>query len=184
MPRPTRETRTRYVVLGILMRGEATGYQIQKAIQESTAFFWNESYGQLYPTLSKLARTKLVSRRIVRGSARRERRYSITDEGRDALKEWLLRPFQPAPERHELLLKVFFGNVHRPEVTAEHVRHALAQGTEMLAALGEVQATLKRQVPDARERFFHEATVRYGIAGTEAHVRWCQEVLADLETFR
>ena len=41
--------KTRYVILGLLLEGSLSGYDIKKIIDTRFSFFWSESYGQLYP---------------------------------------------------------------------------------------------------------------------------------------
>ena len=43
---------TARVILGMLKLGVRTGYDIKKAIDLSTQFFWGASYGQIYPDSS------------------------------------------------------------------------------------------------------------------------------------
>src|SRR5437868_15510344 len=85
-----------------------SGYDIRATIAESIAYFWTESYGQIYPTLKRLAKDKLVTRRGELARGRQRNVYSITDAGREALAEWLRRPAEARPPRNELLFKLFF----------------------------------------------------------------------------
>src|ERR1035441_9620557 len=48
--------RTAYVLLGLLsIEPNQSGYDLRKAIESSVGYFWGESYGQIYPTLKRLA---------------------------------------------------------------------------------------------------------------------------------
>jgi DNA-binding PadR family transcriptional regulator len=46
--------RTRCAILGVLAFEDSTGYEIRKLLSETTAHFWKESYGQIYPALEVL----------------------------------------------------------------------------------------------------------------------------------
>ena len=106
-------TPTARVILGMLALGARTGYDIKRAIDLSTRFFWGASYGQIYPELHRLAERGLVRATPVTrkeaGSARRTRsprrgsqRYAlgsatsasllfeIRNEGPEALLRWPL----------------------------------------------------------------------------------------------
>ena len=39
-----------------------TGYAVREAIRDVLGHFWNESFGQIYPTLAQLQRDGLVQR--------------------------------------------------------------------------------------------------------------------------
>ena len=51
---------TGYVILGMLRNEPRSGYEIKRAVDDSTRFFWAASYGQIYPELRKLATAGLV----------------------------------------------------------------------------------------------------------------------------
>src|SRR6266536_1228811 len=51
---------TALVVLGLLALRPRSGYEIKQTIDKTTRFFWNASYGQIYPELRRLAAAGLV----------------------------------------------------------------------------------------------------------------------------
>ncbi len=55
-----RESKTQYALLGILSQCEMNGYEIRKYIETTISFFWNESFGQIYPTLKRLEEEGLI----------------------------------------------------------------------------------------------------------------------------
>ncbi len=46
--------KSKYVILGMLARMPLTGYTIKKWLENEYSHFWQESYGQIYPTLKIL----------------------------------------------------------------------------------------------------------------------------------
>jgi DNA-binding PadR family transcriptional regulator len=139
--RKSRENRTRYVVLGMLTAAPMTGYGLRQAIAGSVGHFWQESYGQLYPTLRQLAAEGLVDAKATRGGpGRAGATYRVTARGRAALAAWLALPPVLEPERNEMLLRVFFAGAVPPEVTARNleavgvVLHAQRAELEGIAA--------------------------------------------------
>jgi PadR family transcriptional regulator, regulatory protein AphA len=106
--------RSEYAILGMLSLKPMSGYDIRKNVQQSIAHFWNESYGQIYPTLRRLAARSLVERHAGEGNRRSRRQvYALTKKGRLHLRGWLAEAPQQRPFRNELLLKLFFGR-HAP----------------------------------------------------------------------
>ena len=55
MTRSPRASTSRFAILGVLSLGAMSGYDVKKLIERSIAHFWNESYGQIYPSLNRLA---------------------------------------------------------------------------------------------------------------------------------
>ena len=87
-----------------------SGYDLGQSIRASIGFFWNESYGQIYPNLKKLAAADLVTAKTEKQKGKPDRQvYSITPRGRAHLEKWLAVEPQPEVPRNELLLKLFFG---------------------------------------------------------------------------
>ena len=50
-----KENKSKYAIMGMLSMGPMSGYDIKKRFEKSLSYFWNESYGQIYPILRKLA---------------------------------------------------------------------------------------------------------------------------------
>ena len=118
-------TPTARVILGMLKLGIATGYDIKKAIDTSTRFFWGASFGQIYPELHRLSDAGLIKGKAdPRGQVKRTI-YSLTPKGERALHDWLTDSESFTFEmRDESLLRLFFGDaLSREEVVANlHAR--------------------------------------------------------------
>jgi DNA-binding PadR family transcriptional regulator len=173
--RKPRENRTRYVVLGMLTAAPMTGYGLRKAIEGSVGHFWQESYGQLYPTLRKLAEEGLVEARATRGGpGRGGATYHITERGRALLASWVALPPVLEPERNELLLKVFFAGSVAPDVTLRNlasVGGVLRQQQTELEAIAARLAAIppKAHHPDAP--YWH-LTLDFGLSFMKTALDW------------
>lgn len=176
-----RTSTTRYVILGLLGVQPGSGYEIRKAVAEVTGYFWKESFGQIYPTLRRLAAERLVLKSSERTGARERHVYRITPRGRAALREWLARPVQPEVVRRELLLKLFFGRNVAPEVMIGHVRAHRERALGLGRAVAGIQAQLLREARDSPDLPYWLLTVRFGMLASAASVAWSDEALAELE---
>src|ERR1700744_4854437 len=93
--RHSREKASRFAVLGMLSMGSKSGYDIKKTIAVSTANFWSESYGNIYPVLKQLlAEGAIKAEKSSSEDARRKQLYRITASGRQMLLEWLRQPVE------------------------------------------------------------------------------------------
>jgi DNA-binding PadR family transcriptional regulator len=103
-------TPTSYIVLGLLeLMGEATPYQLKRAVADSVGHFWSVQHAQLYTEPERLARAALVTERR-ESEGRRRKRYMLTAEGREALARWRAEPTDAFTElRDPGLLQLFFG---------------------------------------------------------------------------
>ena len=173
---------TPYAVLGMLSIDTMSGYEIRRELAASTASFWSESYGQIYPALRDLARKGLARRHSARrpgGPARYV--YEITPKGREALRRWLLEPPRVAPPRNELLLKLFFGNRDAVDAPAAWVRRLLADEQERLRQVRRMKEELPRGPHHHRSLRFWTMTLEYVERQSEAAVAWCQRTIATLD---
>jgi PadR family transcriptional regulator AphA len=173
--RRARESRTRYVVLGMLREAPCTGYGLRKSIDGSVGHFWQESFGQLYPTLRALVAEGLVEARATRGGpGRRGATYHVTARGRDALARWLASPPVLEPHRNEVLLKVYFAGAIPPETTVrnlEPVAAALrAQREELEAIKTEMDSVPERR--RHRDAPYWRLTLEFGLDFTGMALAW------------
>jgi len=179
-----REARSPFAILGMLTLGPMTGYELRQRIEQTIGHFWQESFGQLYPALARLEAGGLVSLREDTQGERARNVYSITKKGRAELRAWLEKSPLRHVERNELLLKLFFANEVEPLAPIAHVEESRADAVQRLNTVRELGATLERDLGALPAFDYYWASLRYGELGLEAHVRWCDEVLARLEKKR
>lgn len=82
----------KFLCLGVLSRGEASGYEIKKAFEEGPfSHFHQASFGSIYPALNALSAKGLVACRAQAQEKRPDKKiYSLTAKGRDSFAEALL----------------------------------------------------------------------------------------------
>jgi PadR family transcriptional regulator AphA len=174
-----RENRTRYVVLGMLRIGPMTGYALRQAIAASVGHFWQESYGQLYPTLRRLASEGLVEARPTSGGpGRGASTYHLTATGRRELRRWVAKPPSLEPIRNEILLKVFFAGCVPAEVMARNLEEVEGR---LRAELAELEASATRldgapsKQPDAP---YWRLTIDFGLMAVRGSLGWLERAEA------
>jgi len=98
--------------LGMLSRGDASGYEIRKAFEDGPFHhFFDVGYGSIYPALGRLLEEGLVTVRLLAQDKRPDKKiYSITADGRRAFEHSLTEA--PAPDRlkSEFLFILFFAH--------------------------------------------------------------------------
>jgi len=168
------------VLLGLLTIAPMSGYDMGQTISGSIGHFWNESYGQIYPNLKRLAADGFVSSRAEKQKGKPDRRiYSITKNGRQRLASWLTVPPQAEIPRNELLLKLFFGAQLSPEISIGYIERMVESEQTSLQLIKRAAGEIARnqQYPDAP---YWKMAARFGQFELEAHLRWAAETLAEL----
>ena len=174
-------TPTARVILGMLKLGVRTGYDVKKAIDTSTRFFWTASYGQIYPELKRLRKAGLVrAKQVPRGRVKRTV-YSLTPKGERALHEWLTDSENVLFElRDEGLLRLFFGDVLSREEVLANLRMQEQLFELVLARFREIKVDSRGGFADESQRFPHLA-LRYGIDFITWSRDWYAEAARRLE---
>jgi DNA-binding PadR family transcriptional regulator len=181
-----KNSRTAYVILGMLSvqpNLSGSGYEIHKAIEENFGTFWGESYGQIYPSLKRLAAEGLIEAcKPVSAPKKRRQEYALTDAGRVCLREWLSLPFQNDPPRNEFLLKLFFGREAAPGVALAHVRELQERNRRTLTTLEGIESMAREIQSQNPNKPYWMLTLSLGIAMTRAALDWGESALNQLST--
>jgi len=104
-----------YALMAVLDEfGDGTSYDIKQAIEKSIANFWPVPHTTAYEEPARLAQGGYLSARQEPGG-RRRKVYSLTEKGREALREWATDPTASPPQlRDEHVLKAFAGAAGGP----------------------------------------------------------------------
>jgi DNA-binding PadR family transcriptional regulator len=127
----------RTLCLGVLSRGEASGYEIKKAFEEGPfSHFHQASFGSIYPALNALSAEGLV---VVRAQAQEKRPdkkiYSIAPKGRNALLAALMATPAPDAMRSDFLFILSFAQYLPPARVSDLIDARIAWYREMLARM-------------------------------------------------
>lgn len=176
-----RSSSSQEVLLGLLTVEPMSGYDLGQSIRASIGFFWNESYGQIYPNLKKLAAAGMVTARKEKQKGKPDRQvYSITASGRAHLKKWLAVEPQPEVPRNELLLKLFFGTQVGPETVIGYVERMVQSNKAYLEKFRQIERELVSQMRRYPDVPYWRMAARFGQLELEAHLRWAEETLTAL----
>jgi len=174
--------KTQYTILGMLAIRPMSGYEIQHLMKQSTSYFWQESAGQIYPTLTKLLKEKLI---IYRGEnlngKRRSKIYALTPKGLNTLKEWLPQKAHPRPYRDEILLKLFFGKNMSLAQTNNLILKRKHDQEERIQELLTIKKNLEQQSSKQADYPYWIFTLEHGLYILRAESAWCEATLTQLK---
>ncbi len=125
--------------LAVLTKGDASGYEIKKALEEPPlGHFQDTGFGSIYPALTKLTEEGLVEGTAMAQEKRPDKKvYSITETGRQTLLEALMEP--PAPDRYrsDFLFVLFLGHLLPAARLSEVIDKRIAYYEEQIARMEE-----------------------------------------------
>jgi DNA-binding PadR family transcriptional regulator len=160
-------------LLGLLEREPRHGYDLKR---DYDAYFGRGRplpFGQVYATLSRLARDgKVVISEVGPGEGPDRKRYIITERGATEVQTWLAEPVEPEPHRQTVLfakvvLAIMLGRPARQYLDAQRSAHLkrMRELTEIKRTGGLVDALL------ADHALFH----------LDADLRWIELTSARLD---
>lgn len=110
----------KYAILGLLSWRPFTGYDLKKVFVDSAVFYWSGNNNQIYRTLVQLLNEGLVGNQVQHQESLPSKKvYSITDEGRKALKSWVgLHPEAPELRNKFLIQLAWADQLNQEEIAA------------------------------------------------------------------
>lgn len=153
----------RHSLLVMLAHGPCYGHQLRQEFDRRTGGTWSINAGQVYQTLDRLERDKLIEAAGVDAEGREL--YAITPSGRAEADTWLASPVMRS-ERDELAIKLALA-VTLPGADAASVIAAQRQAS--LAALSILTSASAGDVGEA-------VVLASLVATAEADLRWLDEV--------
>ena len=179
--------KTKYAILGVLSLMPMSGYDIKKFSDSSIAHFWNENYARIYPVLKEMEREGMVTKETMRNENRPPRNvYSITEQGRNELSQWLLQPAEERRLREELLLKLFFSEDVPLENLIAKIEAEKQRNQQYLEEYHRIEQFLVTDETTSKTRGLPLwlATLNFGKIFRQGIIQWCDETVESLKTMQ
>jgi PadR family transcriptional regulator, regulatory protein AphA len=166
-----------YAVLVLVGEGGAGAHDLVRMMRQGQHVFWAASASQWYAEPKRLAGLGLLHAEERPGRTHARTHYTLTDDGRAALHEWLAEPSAFTRIQSEPVVRLLGAEFADPQAliaSLERLREPIAEG---YAALDVLQAVA--------EDLPHRAGViavnhRFARRILDAHVAWLDEAQAVL----
>lgn len=175
----------KHAILGFLEFGPRTGYDLKKGFDRSVANFWPAQHSQIYGTLARMEQDGLATMKVEPQDGRPDRKvYTITEEGRRELHEWLLGDISSVANKSAYQVQTFFLSLLTQEERVAVLQRRIRSAKEVIADL---QARVPKSDAEATARsldpceFYTFLTVDFAIERAKFHLRWLTELLAKVE---
>jgi DNA-binding PadR family transcriptional regulator len=177
----------RDAVLAALLDGESSGYDLAKDFDASVANFWMATPQQLYRELDRLAEQGLIQARVVHQERRPNKRvFSLTEAGREAIKEFTGRAPKPSVIRDELMVKVQAADAGNVQAVRDFIVEQLQWATAKLQRYERLRARMldgrsEEEYLAAAPRVGPYLTLLRGISFEQENIRWAERALTIIE---
>jgi PadR family transcriptional regulator, regulatory protein AphA len=179
-------TPTSYLVLGLLAReGSSTPYELKAHVAATIGHFWSFPHALLYKEPPRLVGLGLLTEeRELDG--RRRRLFTITEAGRQALRDWLGQPAsQPTELRDLAVLQLFFADLEPTTARLAIAREQVSLHRAQLAGYeaGERQGRRPPSgAPGSRTiEQWRGVTLRMGLLYERAAIEFWEGVVASVD---
>ncbi|HEU5354007.1 MAG TPA: PadR family transcriptional regulator [Actinocrinis sp.] len=159
-------------LLGLLDREPSHGYDLKRDYDEFFGRGKPLPFGQVYSTLSRLARDgKVIAGEAEPGDGPDRKRYAITEAGREEVETWLARPAEPEPHLQTVLFAKVVLALMLDRPAADYLDTQRAAHLKRMRELTE----LRRSGP-----LVDVLLADYGLFHLEADLRWIDATEARL----
>lgn len=173
----------RYAILGLLSWKPFSGYDLKKVFADTPALYWSGNNNQIYTTLIKLYKEKLVSQQIQpQESLPTKKIYSITEKGLSELKTWVLSPPELPEYKNLFLIQLAWAALlDNKEIDTLLARYE--EEIQMQLLLQKEKNRRKSLSPErtACEVFFWEKIAENLVSTWENELSWIRKVRTEFE---
>ncbi|EPY04300.1 PadR-like family transcriptional regulator [Paenibacillus alvei TS-15] len=168
-----------YGLLGLLASDSCSGYDLMLRIQP----FWPAKHSQIYPLLAKLEREGLVQFvRIEQRDKPDKKVYSITEQGKSVVLDWLGEPPAEQMTRDELSLKTKCIWMTEKEITIPLFLTRMKQLETKTAYFEKLLDRISEEDRHIRSKHFGDYILLHrAISLAAAQIEWCRWVVQMLE---
>ena len=173
-------------ILGLLSYSDMTGYEIMEVFRDSLSYFWTAQTSQIYRELQTLKSRGYVTDTPVKGKGGNKKVFSITDEGREELKQWL-RQGSGIDMNSSLLMMTFFRGELPPQENMEWfagLKHMMEMMGGGLTAADSSILRYSDMIDGRYKALYWQMTVEYGRMMAEMLVKWsdkCMDMIREAE---
>jgi DNA-binding PadR family transcriptional regulator len=167
-----------HVILVLVGEHGAGAHDLRRMAERGGRLYWAAAPSQFYAEPKRLARLGYLDAHDEPGKTNRRVRYTLTDRGRRALRDWLATPVGFPRIQHEAAVRMLVADLVEPAVMRNALAGLSRELDELERLLGEGE-TIARELPH-RERWLainHRLSRRL----LDAHRAWIAEIEATLE---
>jgi DNA-binding PadR family transcriptional regulator len=173
----------KHLVLAILSRQPATGYEITKTFDAIVGSFWRASHQQVYRELTALSKIGFATFAKVSQIERPDKKvYTITPAGIEELLQWLASSTQERPLKDDLLIKVWAGELLGPTALRQEIVRLRAHHETELDRYRAIEKECFSSPPNNTFEVLQYVALKRGICSEQSWIAWSKEAEALLQT--
>mgnify|MGYP000094321499 FL=1 len=170
----------KYTLLGLIDIAPMSGYDIVKAFDYSSLFYWHATHTQVYRTLKELEKDGLIAGKVVHQTDNPSKKvFSITCAGRVAMDRWVREEPELPGFKHAFLIKFTYAADMGDDELLNQLDTYEQKLKEKLALLtSEEKSGFLMMARSPRERLLWEMTNENGTMYYRNEIAWAEKAKA------
>lgn len=158
------------VILGILNLSPRTGYEINDILKNQLSFFYDGTYGMIYPTLRKLESEGMIEKKqVIQNGKPNKNIYSITKDGKKEFRKYMDSDVVPESIKSDFLLRLYLGrDILSNNQVIELLNQEIDRKQKQLAF---IQKNFKKWKENGMQEL-QELTLEYGVSYYENAIKF------------
>ncbi len=172
-----------HAILAALLECSCSGYDLSKRFAGSVGFFWHATQQQIYRELSKLEEQGYAIAEVIHQEGRPDKKVlSITETGKDFLRDWIKEPLEVSQLKDELLVKMFAGElVTKATIIKELENHRYQHKITLNTYLAIKNKFFPEPNTLPLTEKYRYLTLQKGISYETEWLSWCENAIAFLQ---
>lgn len=177
-------TTTSYAVLAQVAVRPWSTYELAQQRVRYFRYVWPRAESAIYREVKRLSSMGLLTGRKEYTGKRARTVYSITDEGKDALREWLDTPISPFAMDFEAMIRLFVSPLGTKDQIVSTLEQVRADAQVMLRFGGEVKQEFLDGIATTQDQvYIRSLAVDFFISLLNTVDAWADRTLAEIETW-
>ena len=175
-------TTTSYAVLAQVAVHPWSTYELARQRVRYFRYVWPRAESAIYREAKRLAAMGLISGRKEYTGKRARTIYSITEEGKETLREWLGTPISPFAMDFEAMIRLFVAPLGTKDQIVSTLEQVRAEAHEMLRFGGEVKQEFLDGISVTQDQVYIRAlAVDFFISLLNTVHAWAERTLEEIE---
>lgn len=177
-------TTTSYAVLAQVAVRPWSAYELAEQRVRYFRYVWPRAESAIYREVKRLSAMGLLASKEEYTGKRSRTVYSITENGKEALREWLGKPIAPYSMEFEALLRVFVLPLGTKDDIVGTLKQVRTDTQEMLKFAGEVKQEFIDGINVAQDQVYIRAlAVDFFVSLLRTVEAWAERTLAEIESW-
>ncbi|WP_026477504.1 DUF4180 domain-containing protein [Alkaliphilus transvaalensis] len=167
----------KFAILGMLSWKASTGYELKKIFEESSILYWSGNNNQIYKALSQMLDEELVKSEVVhQDSSPSKKIYTITEEGLNELKEWVISSPEAPEIKKTFLVQLAWSNMlSDQELNTLLIRYENELKNQLMMEQEKIRRRLPSPNRSSRESFIWNMISENIISTYNNELNWVRE---------